>query len=623
MSDDVFNKLERLLAQAAELEGLSEKVFPSDAKNLASAEIRDMLIGIAERHQASRSSGKTPDFVRLNPLLTLNQALEDSANQTEERALSLHHICQLKLTEFLFNLVEQTQHLHAAAYLALQTQQFGIARSLLREPADLAAPTHPVRDFFEYSLRVAKGFDEGSAPKAMDILEAMEATTLQSVANQRPPREAFAEARQDFAAVLQEHEKRLGRLESAFIEQEQNKRASNDVRANVQQVISRAVSGKKVPAFVVDFLHQVWSKYLYVTFLRQGVDSDAWRQGIRDMYQLIWSVVTRDEAELKRRMRDQLPQSLNRLRQGSDSIFHNIPTDKFFNALGHIHLAVIRGKEPDPRLIKMVAFPKGDAESAKDYVIKPPQEIIDTQPGTWFRIKRQGLAIRAKLIEINTDHGYLLFSNYAGVLSTRYDFDTFTDGLRKKTITPIDMQPVFEPLLTQALAMLESYMQAIGKELERKEKEIRHEKETARRQKRAAEERKIAKEQELKRILEAETRRREDEAQRAAEKKAEEERQARQAALDQALGEVNKLQPGGMLELLDDDSNTQVVSLGLKLKRTGKLVFTDRNGRKLSEQLPEQLAENIISGYATILDYGAAEDKRLDDLRWIRHTQPD
>lgn len=622
MSDTV-TQLGLLLNQADELEDLSERVFPSDTRNLDEEEIRDMLIAIARRHRAARRSGSEPEFARLNPLLTLNQALEDDPKFGGQATLSLHHICQLKLAEFIFSLTEQTQQLHATAYLALQIQQFGFARSLLRSPADLLAPNHPVRDFFEFSLRVAKGVDETSAPRAMDILEQMEDTTLRSVADPRPPQEAFAEARQGFEAYLKEHEERLGRMESAFIEQEQNKRASNDVRANVQQVISKAVSGKKVPAFVVDFLHQVWSKYLYVTFLRQGVDSDAWRLGIRDMYQLIWSVVTRDEAELKRRMRDQLSQSLKRLRQGSDSIFHDIPTEKFFNALGHIHIAVIRGKEPDPRLFKMVAFPRDGAESAKDFLIKPPPEILETEPGTWFRIKRQGFTTRAKLIEINTDHGYLLFSNYAGVLSTRYDFDTFADGIRKKTIRPIDMQPAFEALLSQALEMLGEYMKAIRAEVERKDKEMRRAKEENKRQKRAAEERKVAKEQELKQILEAETRRREEQARQVAEKKAEEERGARRAALDQALGEVNKLQPGGMLELMDEHSNTEVVSLGLKLKRTGKLVFTDRNGRKLAEHLPEQLAEKIVSGHATILDYGAAEDKRLDDLRWIRHTQPD
>ena len=245
----------------------------------------------------------------------------------------------------------------------------------------------------------------------------------------------------------------------------------------------------------------------------------------------------------------------------------------------------------------------------------------------------------------------MLFSDYSGVLGAKFNFSEFTAQFRKGAIRPIDMTPAFEPAMKQALGRLERYIAKINEQISSKEKEIeerrlreaelarerqlqrqkmerkrREEQEEAERKRREEQEEaerkeRIRQELELKRQLEEETRREEEEAKAEAERKAEEIRRQREEALNKALAEVDLLEPGGMVELVDENRDIKICSLSLKLKRTGKLVFADRTGRRVAEHLPEEFAERLQEGSAKIIDYGATGDKRLDDLRWTRLTE--
>ncbi len=88
----------------------------------------------------------------------------------------------------------------------------------------------------------------------------------------------------------------------------------------------------------------------------------------------------------------------------------------------------------------------------------------------------------------------------------------------------------------------------------------------------------------------------------------------REQTLQQVLSSVNRMQPGGRVELIGDDGRKIACKLGLKLKSSRKLIFVDRLGRKVQELLPEHLAERIVEGSAVITDYGVAFDDTLQRL---------
>jgi len=674
------SQLEQLFGTALELEQRVEGLHPDAAPSLSAETIRQTLIGFAVDQLTSAHGLPIAEEPRFNPLLTMNRLIKGGEPGGTDGSLSIQHICQLKFIEFFFNHLEGAYDLHPFSYNALQHQQFGFARCLLEEPSALLDPRHSVREFFEATVRACKGYDDTSGPRALEVLEQIKSTTLGAVADSDPTADSFAKAKTGFNAFLHSYDQRLSQLERLVIERQESQLLLQNVRTTVTEVITRALSGKRLPVFVVDFLRRTWSKYLYVLYLRQGVESEEWRQAISDMYQLIWSVATRDAEELKRRMRGPLPQALGRIRADLGTFHHTLPVDKLFAALEAIHIAIIRGKEPDPEVFKI----KRVAEDVKvvmrtgifEHVIRPSSEIMAAEPGGWYKIHNRGLTSRVKLVERNTAQGYLLFANYSGVLSARMEFDKYLEGLHNHDIELLDLGPVFDPSFSFALERLAEFVDGLARDVaqqeerefarrervareerEREERRAREEKERQEllakaelekkreveeqlrrleeemrrreaeeleRQRREEEETRRRYEEELafKRQLEEETIRKEEEARRAVAQKAEEQKQARDEALRRALGELEQLEVGGMVELIDEQNESQVCALSMKLKSTGKLVFVDRTGRKVAEYLPEQMARKVIEGSATVIDYEAASDKRMDDLRWMRYAGP-
>ncbi len=645
-------QLQQLLEKSRQLEQRIRQMAVVPLSILQQQEVQQELIGFSKQMLSVGGDLFLYDDSRYNPLLVVNQAIKESSRYSEEATLSLHHISQLKLVEFLFSVIEKEQQLNPLAYNILQLMQFGFARALLDQSEGLLTRTHPVRSYFELALKICKQCDDTSIPRIRDLLRQVRELLLKATASPESPLKSFSEASRQLVAIIHLHQEMINKRDEQLISKEVNQRKLYDVRHTVHDVISRATHSKKIPTFALLFLHEVWSKYLYITYLRSGVDSAQWREGISDMYQLIWSLVTKDGNELNRRMAGQLSESLRRIKKNTQSVHHNVEINHFFNTLATIHARIMEGKE-----LEEVLFQGGEGigaaaerDAAAEERPPPTPEVQAARLGGWFVLDYRGRNRRARLIRKSEEDGHLLFSDYSGTLVAKLSYQEYSEGVQQGSYRPLAMGAVFDSLWEQALPRLERYITSVDEQITTKERAIeqrkqqeaalarqrelarakleqqkREEQEALERQhkieteEREREER-IRQELELKQQLEEETRCQEEEAKREAERKVEEARQAEQQAFQKILDEVKRLEPGGMIELVDDHNETRICSLSLKLKRTGKLVFSDRTGRRTAEHLPQELATRIIEGNARIIDYGTTGDKRLDDLRWTRLT---
>ena len=657
----LIKKLQQLLASATALDKRIETLALNPPATLQVEEIRDVMIEFGRELQELDGDTFLYDENRYNPLLVVNQAIADSKSFSEDVSLSLHNICQLKLIEFTFNHIEKEQNIQSQAYKIIQLMQFALARSLLRDPEALFREEHPVRLFFETAIIVAKECSDSTCPRVLELLTALRESMLEAIVSQDPPILSFAKSNRQIIDTIKDYDERLVKFEQRLIDKENSQRKLNDVRLTVHDVIHRAVEGKKIPTFALHFLHEVWSKYLYTTYLRLGVESPQWREGISDMYQLIWSLVTRNSDELNRRMAGQLSESLRRIKRHTQKVHHVVEVDYFFNSLAELQTKIIEKEVLEEAIFSGAEEINQKAQVMEDETpsFEKTPEVAAAQSGSWFEIIYRGRTFPAKLIDISEESGYLLFSDYCGMLGAKFSFEEYTKHIGQGSIKLLDLEPVFESAMTHALLKMERYVSAVSdqltnkeraaeerkkreqeaarkrklklKKLEQKRREMRAEaerqeqlrQEEAERQEQLRQEEeerqeRIRQERELKRELEEETRRQEEKARKEAEQKETEARLAREEAFNKILAEVNLLEAGGMIELVGSDGHAKICSLSMKLKRTGKLVFTDQTGRRIAEHLPNEFAECLKDGSARIIDYGATGDKRLDDLRWIR-----
>ncbi|HEX5863634.1 MAG TPA: DUF1631 family protein, partial [Casimicrobiaceae bacterium] len=143
-----------------------------------------------------------------------------------------------------------------------------------------------------------------------------------------------------------------------FIESEQRKAVSlldQDVavalvaeeneaeRARVRALIRDKLTGMDVPFEVLGFAETIWSDYLTQVREREGPDSDAWRDGVKILDDLLWSITAKERNAQKTRLAKMVPALIRGLRSGGAAV--QVRPDRlqpFLEAVYKLHIAAIK-----------------------------------------------------------------------------------------------------------------------------------------------------------------------------------------------------------------------------------------------------------------------------------------
>jgi len=589
----------------------------------------DTLKGILRRATASHgivgtSGGKSA--VRLDLSGTVKQIIEsDEQIIGADRLLSIRDASLLQIVESLFRYLEYEADLDPYAYGAIQYLQVSLAQLLITNPAALDSAGHPARSFLERVVGACRSYDRHAGPKAAVLLEQVKRLVAATLYTLESPESSFSAADRDLTALLDGHDREILELSRDMIAKEQVEVKSSDAKLAVNWEILSAVTGKTLPLVLLQFLQQIWNKYLYITFLRHGMHSEQWRQGVEDIVALVDSASIRNRDDLFKFYTDGRAKALARIRVGTASIQGDEELGKrFFATLDAIHKKVGEGKKPKLQEIEV---------PPPDDIPRPPPNRAGTsgshiplqhlRVGHWYKLLDRGLEVRCRLIEKNTENHYCLFSNFSGIKTARKSWPEVAEALQNNGLKKIDTAPVFAKAAAFACGQIAEQiprLEARARKSEQERDKILQQKHQAQAQAELhrKEEERLREEA---RLLEESHQREQKKAQQQTESRVEAQRQARQQALQQVLVSVNRMQPGGLVELIGNDNRKINCKLGLKIKSSGKLIFIDRLGRKVDELLPEQLAERIINGSASISDYGVAFDDTLGRLITDRSEQ--
>ena len=642
-------RLPALLAVIEHLEGRLYGGAKPDEDALSDKELSDFLKSVgyqyAQAFTAAISANTDP------PRLKLEDELQSLLiAQPRRRILSIRHIAMLQLTEVIFRFIAAFRDVHAHVYSVLQGLQVGFAKTLLNEPASLMNPGESHRSFLEFLIEAFIGYDQYSGRRARSLVNEAGRRIAETLASPNDA-EAFKTAKQNFAELLARYNRESTIYEKSLITKEQGLAARDDVRLLVTQEILKAINGKRLPPDLLRFFREVWSKYLQVTYLRDGKDSDVWQQGINVIQTLVQSLYIEDPYEMLQFYQNDLSQALAVLHSGAESIHQDLQlTQNVLAYLDELPLQLIqKGKKPDVSNFQEV--PLVDQANIVANIFPEDDKVLKSlNIGDWCLMNIGEQKIRGKLIQKDIHLGYCLFANFSGIKAGRLEINGLGKIVEAKKLIRIDIISVFERALETALTQLENQVQRLENKVHLVEQErSKVAKKTAAiinlepvfieaaKPKVTAQavppfsakvETEISKplvtEEDENRIKELREKiRREEIAALEQERKEAEEQvkvreleqqQEQEKALEKALREVNTLQPGGWLELIAKDNVKHICKLGLKLKSTKKMIFVDRFGQKVADMRADELAARIVEGSARIINQGVAFEDTLQSL---------
>jgi hypothetical protein len=215
----------------------------------------------------------------------------------------------------------------------------------------------------------------------------------------------FIKAEQRNSAVLLDHD-----VADALVAEE-----SEADRTHVRALIRDKLTGITVPFEVRGFAETIWADYLTQVRQREGAESDVWRDGVKTLDDLLWSITAKERNAQKARLAKMVPALIRGLRSGGAAV--QVRDDRlqpFLEAVYELHIAAIRPQaEPS-------AAVAGASEQAADSVaatVPTPTKIMNVHDfvaemvvGTWLAFDRDGKTINARLSWVSPKRTKYIFT---------------------------------------------------------------------------------------------------------------------------------------------------------------------------------------------------------------------
>ena len=543
------------------------------------------------------------------------------------RLMSLRQAAILQYVDDLFHGFFLPHSLDLSAFSPIHALPLAITRLLLHNPEALEGQSHPAYRFCEQLIESLRGYDVQAGRLAQGLAQRLEQMIETSLIQPALLEESnYEEALAKLAEIVEDTDQSAQRFVQYLISKESGEASRGDARQLVNQAIMEAVAGHRVPIVFVQFLAKIWSKYLFVTYLRQGTQSEEWRHGIQDIKLLADGLAIQNPAELQRYLDTHLSQTLTRFRVAAGTIYGDPSlSEEFFNTIDRTFQEIQSGKVPTAKYMT-VAQGEGlgkDTEHSDALSAAERQRIDQLSIGQWFFLRQGKNGQRCRLVARNQEHDYCLFANLSGIKVAKLGCKDTAQALASGQLQEIQ----------SASAILENAFLSADERLGNKIDRLEHKAQENERQRAQAQEaaRQRLQEEERQREEEAAQRLRqlrEKQLQKQPEEQVQDETPpesddlaSQDKRVQEALEKVQRLQLGASVELVDELRGRIDCKLALKLKSSGKMVFVDALGRRVSELLPEELAAHLADGNAAILDYGVAFEDALQRLTKER-SQP-
>ena len=201
--------------------------------------------------------------------------------------------------------------------------------------------THPARllldTLAEIAIRLPADFNTES--KLFGHLE----TILQElISGYQEDVEIFNIIRDQLIALMAREDQRIEEESKAAAERVLQEEALAVAKSYAQEEVRVRVQAASLPGPVLEFLIEQWLKLMMLIHVKRGPASDAWKNALEAMDQLIWSVQPKDTNEDRRKLASIVPPLLKRIAAGLDvaGIEHEV-REFFFAKLMKLHTNIM------------------------------------------------------------------------------------------------------------------------------------------------------------------------------------------------------------------------------------------------------------------------------------------
>ncbi|HST27675.1 MAG TPA: DUF1631 domain-containing protein [Rudaea sp.] len=370
----------------------------------------------------------------------------------------------IDLVGMLFEYILQDRNLPAQMQALLGRLQIPFLKAAILDKHLFAQKSHPARQLLDAMAQACMGWSEES-DKDHRLYDKVKQTVEILLKDFDDDLGIFEKERIDFETFLDSNRKRSDLAEQRAAEATRGREKLHSARRISAREVLQRVEGKEMPEIVRTVLTRPWANYLVLTLLRQGEDSNEWRQALRFADEFVWSAQPKTSDAERMRLKGILPALEKSLRHGLATVaYHENDVKQLMHELNAFYTNLLNGDTP---AAAEVATAEEDAA--------PGFEIVGTATATAAAIDspiEEEIVLRAEAAAAPPELGdedESLRQVRAMKVGTWVEF-TGTDGATKDRaklswISPISSKYLF--VNRKGLKVADKTMQALAIEIRR------------------------------------------------------------------------------------------------------------------------------------------------------------
>jgi len=176
-------------------------------------------------------------------------------------------------------------------------------------------------------------------------------------------------------------------------------------RSQVRAFLRDKLAGVDVPFEVRGFVETTWADYMAKLRVEHGEESDAWKDAVKTLDDMLWSITAKDRSSQKSQLTKMIPKLIMGLRKGSTAV--GLAPERgrlFFEALYQLHIAAIKSAAAAETGAAKPLPPAVPAVTVHDYV-------SEMAVGTWLSFMKEGANVNARLTWVSPLRTKYLFTS--------------------------------------------------------------------------------------------------------------------------------------------------------------------------------------------------------------------
>ncbi len=337
--EDLINVLYELLAQrrGSEPSGGSNNSSGNTTQTgiQPSALIQSLSTIQTERFHSQQNNIDSPDSIKD----FISHNIEHAAKPGSSISFSQIQSDTIDITSMLFEFILGDSNIPDNIKALIGRLQIPVLKVAVIDKTFFNRANHPARALINELAGAAIGVQSESLASKDQLLQKTEVIVNKILTEFTDNVSIFEEILLDFRDFLFLEQKRSEAIEKKTRDAEESKVKVENAKALVHTEISKRIENVILPNSISHLISDVWSKYLFISYLKEGKDSEIWAKGLSTIDTLIWSLIPKDTEDAKIKLLSIIPKVQRELREGLNSILFNpFEITKIFQDLESKHI---------------------------------------------------------------------------------------------------------------------------------------------------------------------------------------------------------------------------------------------------------------------------------------------